>query len=454
MGDSAFYIVVILAIAMIAYVLISMRAKSSSSASGSSTSSKPSTERDQMVEDIKVTRTSRVVDEVDILNELEQTVSDFRQYCELTGTSQREGGVIAPYSRKQVAYYEIRCYRIDNKGAGDVETLIAHEKSFDPFYFTDDSCDTPIYIDIDSFGENVMLINSTNHVEGPNSDFAKAVAKEGAKATTAAASSSKTSNMVGELASVVVHGFGRARDAVSRLLNGLAPQGAYAFAGAGAAVGAGLSSDGWARDRMVTGSRGAKVSLFGRSGGSGGPGGSSRRGGSSSRPSGGFSGGSSTKPKNEKKPSSKPSGGNVSFPSSPGFDIFLGTGFSNVGGFSNVPRPTYQQPRPNPYPRQTYHRPSGSDVLSEMLTGMVLSSMLDSLSQTSQTTVTTSKPTSTLRGYRLVEDVVPLGSPIYCIGEIYHQGTDVYMGRSLAENYPTSFFATRPESEVLETLGA
>ena len=124
----------------------------------------------------------------------------------------------------------------------------------------------------------------------------------------------------------------------------------------------------------------------------------------------------------------------------------------NVGGFSNVPRPTYQQPRPNPYPRQTYHRPSGSDVLSEMLTGMVLSSMLDSLSQTSQTTVTTSKPTSTLRGYRLVEDVVPLNSPIYCIGELYHAGTDVYIGRSVATEYPSSYFATRPEAEVIAAL--
>ena len=97
------------------------------------------------------------------------------------------------------------------------------------------------------------------------------------------------------------------------------------------------------------------------------------------------------------------------------------------------------------------------DVMSDMITGMVLSSVLDSMHHNTYTTVTTATPQTpqtVFRGYRLVEDVVPLGSPVYCIGEIYHHGTDVYMGRSLAAEYPTSYFATRPETEVLASLGA
>ena len=112
-----------------------------------------------------------------------------------------------------------------------------------------------------------------------------------------------------------------------------------------------------------------------------------------------------------------------------------------------MPRPYHQ-----PYPTHTYRRTNAGDVISDMITGMVLSSVLDSMAN-STTTTTTTRPQSTFRGYRLVEDVVPLGSPVYCIGELYHHGTDVYMGRSLATDYPTSYFATKPEVEVLATLG-
>ena len=137
----------------------------------------------------------------------------------------------------------------------------------------------------------------------------------------------------------------------------------------------------------------------------------------------------------------------------PGINVFFGNGSY---GYSTVPRPT---PRPPyPYQQRTYRRPIGmGDVMSDMITGMVLSSVLDSMHHNTYTTVTTATPQTpqtVFRGYRLVEDVVPLGSPVYCIGEIYHHGTDVYMGRSLAAEYPTSYFATRPETEVLASLGA
>lgn len=70
------------------------------------------------------------------------------------------------------------------------------------------------------------------------------------------------------------------------------------------------------------------------------------------------------------------------------------------------------------------------------------------------TTSVPQQPVNTFRGYRLVEDVVPLASPTYCIGEIYRSSDKVYMGRSLAEDYPTSYFATKAESELLADLGA
>ena len=438
----------IICLATIAFVFFGMRSTVSASApepkgtSSSSTGSK----RVQMVEDIKMTKTSRIVDQVSILDELEETTPGFRQYCELIGTSQREGGVIAPYSRKQVAYYEIRCYRIENRGSGDVETLVAHEKSFDPFYFKDNSCDTPIYVDINSFGDNIMLVNSTNHIEGPNSDFAKAV--DGSMSSTASTqtSTSGRSYIVGEIASGIVHGFGRARDAV---VAGLMPltQPVLSLAMAGAGNASVPSNVLFANDK---GGLSSGIDRFAKAGGAMMPGSSAeaRKAAKSHAQAPGSAGPGSGRGQSDSR---GPVTVNVNVPA--GLGTFLGSGHV-YGGYSSVPRPRPHMSQP--YQVHTYRRTGMGDVMSEMITGMVLSSVLDSMAHNSASTTNVSSAPSqpVFRGYRLVEDVVPMGSPIYCIGEIYHHGTDVYMGHSLAEGYPTSYFATRPESEVLAALGA
>jgi fermentation-respiration switch protein FrsA (DUF1100 family) len=105
-------------------------------------------------------------------------------------------------------------------------------------------------------------------------------------------------------------------------------------------------------------------------------------------------------------------------------------------------------------PRRRDDSDSDSE-LGSMLLGAGLGALLASLSQPTSTNATVGQPQGgSFRGYRLVEDVVPLASPVYCIGEIYRNGTDVYMGRSVASEYPTSFFATRPEAEVITNLSA
>lgn len=135
----------------------------------------------------------------------------------------------------------------------------------------------------------------------------------------------------------------------------------------------------------------------------------------------------------------------------PNLDSFLGG--RGPYGYSSVPRP---MPRHQPSEVRTYRRAGAGDVMSDVLTGMVLSSVLDTMFDSAttnrQATNYSQQPTPTFRGYRIVEDIVPLGSPVYCIGEIFKSGTDVHMGRSLAKDYPTSFFAARPESEVLTSL--
>lgn len=454
MDDFSMFIL-FLGLATIAFIMLGMRKSISAQSSAAAAAAKESTsKRQQMAEDIKMTKTSQVVDQVAILDELSEHTPNFRQYCELVGTSQAEGGVTAPYSRRQVAYYEIRCYRIDNNGSGDVETLVAHEKSFDPFYFKDASCDTPIYVDINTFAENVILINSTNHIEGPNSDFAKAVGTQ-ASSSTASGSSSATSYAVARVAQGIDGFIAGLRELLPRFDNLLVgPQ--LAFAGVGSVSAGAVRGVGTGANRGDK--RGSNL-LFAEPK-------DARGRGESRRSSGGFldsaqrsvdnvarraqSQDSSKRPSSSRPQATIPNIGQLP----PGFGTFLNTGTFG-GGFSSVPRP---QPRPvhNPRPMtyHTYRRTSGSDVLGDMITGMVLSTILDSMAQSSaQTQQTQVRPTNTFRGYRLVEDVVPLNSPVYCIGEIYYNGTNVYMGRSLAQDYPTSFFATKPESEVLLTLG-
>ena len=106
------------------------------------------------------------------------------------------------------------------------------------------------------------------------------------------------------------------------------------------------------------------------------------------------------------------------------------------------------------YGGRPYSNYGGSDLGTTIL-NVGLGALLGSLySQPSNTTTTyvNSTPQSTFRGYRLIEDVVTISSPIYCIGEVYRHGTDLYIGRSTDETYTTSFFATKPESEVVAHL--
>ena len=130
-----FFFMTVLIIGFMRRAMTSSRT-SSSDASGSSTAKPQAVPKNQMAEDIKATKTSQVADAVSILDDLGSTSSNYRHYCELVGTSMASSGVIAPYSKREVAYYDIKCYRIDARyGGGQEETLIAHEHSFDPFFF-------------------------------------------------------------------------------------------------------------------------------------------------------------------------------------------------------------------------------------------------------------------------------------------------------------------------------
>ncbi len=382
---------------------------------------------ERMVQDIRMTKTSRVVDQVDILDQLSKTQHGYRQYCELTGTSMRQGGVTAPYSQRQVAYYDVRCYRIESANGRDVETLVAQERSIDPFYFTDGSCDTPVYVDLSSFGDDAILVQSMNHIEGPNSDFsrafdAKARSSSGGPGVVTACSTGARSR-ARALATGISAARSRAASAIRAALAAPVPARqtlAPACAG-GACPPAQARAQRPSRERFEEGRPHPQAGVAAFSG-PGGPGGHGRPDGP------GFGG---------PGPGGPGFGGPGGMP--PGLGDFL-------GGLGDDALRYLDRPR---------RRDDSDSELGSMLLGAGLGALLASLSQPTPTNATVGQPQGgSFRGYRLVEDVVPLASPVYCIGEIYRNGTVVYMGRSVAPEYPTSFFATRPEAEVITNLSA
>lgn len=280
-----------------------------------------------MSQDMKSMQTSRIVDAVAVLDELRVAAPSYRHYCELVGSSQSEGGVIAPYSKREVAYYDVRCYRLENRAGQHYETLVAHERSIDPVCFTDGSCDAKVYIDVASFGENVLLVNSKDHVERPDSEFSRA--------------------------------FGRA--------DGGAPRSSSAVFG--------LTPPGFDFDLGDV---------------------------------------------------------NIDMPFND-----LSNGFNDFLGGMDMPRG---------------HHDYGSGI-GNFIGGIALGTILAQMGQDGQSQPQqVQQPQSSVTGYRLVEDVIPLNSPVYCIGELYRTGDRLSIAKSVSTEHPTSFFATKPEAEVLSHL--
>ena len=483
-------VIVFIIVLVVALLVKGMRnGKKVNTGEGAATDKQPSSviegDRQQIIEDIRATKTSRVVDQVAILEDLDATSPGYRQFCELVGTTQSSGGVTAPYSKRQVAYYDVCCYKVERMNGHDVETLVAQERSFEPFYFTDASCDTKVHLALDTFGKNVILVNSMNHIEGPKSDFSKAITNR----TASLSGTGAAKFMVDDTSRNAREGFrhmrnvwswtivspSHARQAMDAAWGfvGLRMKSAISsaessvraacagigsiFQGAGAygmlpayASAEGLVVDGPFASRSMMG----RNAFFadghgGKSGGKGKP----SQGGYASRPP------SSMGMGNDKphKPTITVNTGSSGLPA--GLDTFLGLGGTGIGGLQQ-----------NPYlggPMSPYYGGYGTGKdqdLGSTLLSIGLGALLASISasntssyppQTAQPTQTTpvyTQTNNTFMGYRIVEDVVPLNYPVYCLGEIYKNGQEVYMGKSIGKVSQSYYFATKLEAEVLAHL--
>ncbi len=399
MDDLALLGVVVIVIIVLFAIFRSMRSHQGGSTQSTSTT-RTSTAKAQIAQDMKSMQTSRVVDAISILEELGGTSPNYRQYTELVGTTQSTSSVTAPYSKREVAYYDLRCFKVENIGGQETETLIAHEKSIEPFYFNDGTSEKPVYVDLASFGNNVILVNSANRIEGPGSEFAKAL---DASAPGAFSGNANAYAIVGELRSWA--------ERMRRTLRGFSLQPVYAFAGIDALSMSDIEAFTGSHAKTHTPSNIAFADHdHGHGHGHGGP-----------RP-GGMGGGM----------------GGFDFGNYGNLDSFLG-GLGNMGNIGG--------------PRGNYWNGDGKSDAGEILLGMGLGALIGSLATSASSNQNIPvTPQSQFRGYRIVEDVVPLNYQVYALGEIYKNGEHVTIGKSTSSSYPSSFFATKPEAEVISHL--
>ncbi len=129
-------------------------------------------------------QTSSVSEAIDLMESMLSTDPSYRHYVELKGVINSEEPVTAPFSGRQAAFYSNQCYSVneetqtkrDSQGNTRTEIVkkenqISSEKSPVPTFLKDPSSETPVYIDMDSFGGAVELQPGCDRFEAHNSSW-------------------------------------------------------------------------------------------------------------------------------------------------------------------------------------------------------------------------------------------------------------------------------------------
>lgn len=333
--------------------------------------------------EINYMQTSSIADAAGILAELDGLSTGTRHYVELKGKVGTETPQTTPYAKMQVAYYRSECHSVTEEttvtngrtSTSQSDKKITEEHSHAPFYITDGSSQIPVYVDIESFGENVRLVSSCNRLEPPGSDWCRQ------------------------------NGFG------SDGSNPFQTGGSFAYS---------VRFDSPARSGLLPTAGGAAVLprsglLF-----------AAPRGARSGKPGGGSFGSPSRGPR-----AGRPGGG----PSRPSGGFGGPRPGGSAGGFGARPH--------NPAPRRPAPR---GNTGGSFLGGMMVGSMMNS-GRTSHG----SHGSSRLLGYRLIEEIVPIGQEVYLIGDLYRNGDKYYIGASADTTKPT-FFSCKSEEELAREL--
>lgn len=129
-------------------------------------------------------QTSLIGDVEELIQEMSASDPNYRHYVELKGTLFCEESLTAPFTERPAAYYVSKSYMVseetrtvrDSKGnvrskIEKSETLISDEKSSAAIYLKDQSSDTAVYIDVESFGGCMDLQKGCDRFERRDSEW-------------------------------------------------------------------------------------------------------------------------------------------------------------------------------------------------------------------------------------------------------------------------------------------
>lgn len=130
-------------------------------------------------------QTSSIKDALEIVNDMSTTDPSYRHYVELKGTLVCDAPLTTPFANRSAAYYTNRCMSVseqtnvyqDEDGSrrtrvSKSENEISNEQQYAESYLKDGSCATPVYINFESFGKDIDLMECCDRFEPAGSPWA------------------------------------------------------------------------------------------------------------------------------------------------------------------------------------------------------------------------------------------------------------------------------------------
>ncbi len=130
-------------------------------------------------------QTSSIKDALEIVDEMSSSDPFYRHYVELKGSLVCDAPLNSPFSNRQAAYYTNRCLSVsektrvyqDNQGnrrtqVTKQENELSNEHQSADAYLRDSSTDVPVYINFDSFGGDIDLMECCDRFEAADSPWA------------------------------------------------------------------------------------------------------------------------------------------------------------------------------------------------------------------------------------------------------------------------------------------
>ncbi len=123
-------------------------------------------------------QTSSVKDALEIVEDMRNTDPFYRHYVELKGNLVCDTPLNAPFSNRAAAYYTNRCMSVseqtnvyrDNNGnrhtrVSKQENELSSEHQSADAYLKDGSCDVPVFVNFESFGNDIDLVECCDRFE-------------------------------------------------------------------------------------------------------------------------------------------------------------------------------------------------------------------------------------------------------------------------------------------------